>query len=584
MRLLCLLVLSSAALFCGVASAETRPNIVFILADDLGYTDIEPFGGEVKTPALTALAKSGVRFTNYHTAANCAPSRAMLLTGVNNHKAGVPNIPEMIAPEQRVYENYQGVLGDNVVTVATLLESAGYRTYMAGKWHLGAAPDKLPSRRGFQRTVALMDSGADNWEQRPYLPIYEEANWFADGERFELPEDFYSSTFLVDKMIEFIDSGKEGESPFFAYLPFQAVHMPVQAPQQFIDRHMGAYDEGWDVLRQRRQEQAIALGIVPRSDRVRMGSTRDWDSLTDEQKRMESKRMAVYAAMIEAMDFNIGRLIAYLKAEGKLDNTIFIFTSDNGAEASGADDLNSLPFSLIAGLQGYNTDYETLGLKGSYSSISPSFSSAAVSPLSYYKFYAGEGGMRVPLIISGTPLSIEPRLTAAFSWATDITPTILSMAGVPIPGDRYRGRPIDPPTGKNLLPLIKGETERVYGEGDSIGYELTGHSALFQGDYKLVRNQPPQGDGLWYLYDIVRDPGETADLKAARPETFDLMLAAYNVFARENGVAPLPPGYNPNRQVLLNAVSKRYGTNILVTVIALLVLLPFLFVMLRRRF
>src|SRR6056297_775347 len=192
MRLLCLLVLSAAALFCGVASAETRPNIVFILADDLGYTDIEPFGGEVKTPALTALAKSGVRFTNYDTAANCAPSRAMLLTGVNNHKAGVPNIPEMLAPEQRAQANYQGVLGDNVVTIATLLESAGYRTYMAGKWHLGAAPDKLPSRRGFQRTVALMDSGADNWEQRPYLPIYEEANWFADGERFELPEDFYS--------------------------------------------------------------------------------------------------------------------------------------------------------------------------------------------------------------------------------------------------------------------------------------------------------------------------------------------------------------------------------------------------------
>ena len=158
-----------------------QPNIVFILADDLGYTDIAPYGSEVNTPTLSSLAEQGLRFTNYHTAANCAPARAMLLTGVDNHLAGVPNIPEMLAPEQRAQAHYQGVLGANVVTVATLLEDAGYHTYMAGKWHLGATPDKRPSRRGFERTVALMDSGADNWEQRPYLPIYDQANWFADG-------------------------------------------------------------------------------------------------------------------------------------------------------------------------------------------------------------------------------------------------------------------------------------------------------------------------------------------------------------------------------------------------------------------
>ena len=161
------------AVSCAIAAAadKNRPNIVFLLADDLGYTDIAPFGSEISTPTLAALAEQGVRFANYHTAANCAPARAMLLTGVNNHLAGVANIPEMLAPEQRRYESYQGVLGSNVVTLATLLEDAGFHTYMAGKWHLGAAPDKRPSRRGFERTVALMDSGADNWEQRPYLPI-----------------------------------------------------------------------------------------------------------------------------------------------------------------------------------------------------------------------------------------------------------------------------------------------------------------------------------------------------------------------------------------------------------------------------
>jgi len=322
----CLLLPGAVTFAAGALDAEDdRPNIVLILADDLAYTDIAPYGGEVDTPTLSALAEQGVRFANYHTAANCAPARAMLLTGVSNHLAGVPNIPEMLAPEQRRHANYQGVLGNNVVTVATLLEGAGYHTYMAGKWHLGATPDKLPSRRGFARTVALMDSGADNWEQRSYLPIYETANWFSDGERFELPEDFYSSRFLIDKMIEFIDGNLKDGRPFFAYVPFQAVHIPVQAPQEFIDRYMGVYDEGWDALRERRRRRAVEIGLVSENaGMARMRSTIDWTSLSTERKRYEAKRMAVYAGMIEAMDFHIGRLIHYLKARSVYENTVFI--------------------------------------------------------------------------------------------------------------------------------------------------------------------------------------------------------------------------------------------------------------------
>ena len=186
-------------------SLTSPPNIVLILADDLGFSDIAPYGSEINTPSLSALAAAGVSFTNYHTAANCAPARAMLLTGVDAHLAGVPNIPEMLAPEQQRYPHYRGVLGHNVVTVATLPEGAGYHTYMAGKWHLGSTSELLPSRRGFERTVALADSGADNWEQRPYIPLYDNANWYADGEPYQLPEDFYSSRFLVDKTIEFIE-------------------------------------------------------------------------------------------------------------------------------------------------------------------------------------------------------------------------------------------------------------------------------------------------------------------------------------------------------------------------------------------
>ena len=554
---------------------------MLILADDLGFTDIAPFGSEINTPSLTALAEAGVSFTNFHTAAVCAPTRAMLLTGVDSHLAGVPSIPEFLSPEQRRHAHYQGVLGNNVVTVATLLEGAGYHTYMAGKWHLGSEPGKLPSQRGFKRTVALADSGADNWEQRPYMPLYDKANWYADGKEYQLPEDFYSSRFLVDKTIEFIDSNRVNSNPadsppFFAYLPFQAVHIPVQAPQEFIDRYMGVYDKGWDALRQQRLQRATELGIVKQGiGMVRMPTTEDWDSLDDERRRFEAKRMAVYAAMVEAMDFHIGRLISYLEETGQYDNTIFIFTSDNGAEASGPEDPHAFGPSRLTDTLGYRTDYETLGLKGSHNTISPSFASAAASPLAYYKSYVGEGGMRVPLIIAGEELPIKGALSHAFSFVTDITPTILSLVGIPAPGERHGGRPVEPITGRNIGPLLLNPADRIYDADATVGHEISGHAALFQGDYKIVFNRPPLGDGQWRLFNIVEDPGETHDLAQAMPQLLQRMLSAYDTYARENKVLPIPAGFDNLRQLTINTLHAGARTPVLVLLLTLLVLLPF---------
>ena len=431
--------------------AIARPNVVLLLADDLGFSDIAPYGSEISTPHLTALAENGVSFTNYHTAANCAPARAMLLTGVDSHLAGVPNIPEMIPPVQRHADHYQGVLGQDVVTVATLLQTAGYHTYMAGKWHLGQTPGLLPSSRGFERTVALGESGADNWEQKPYLPIYDKANWYADGKEYQLPEDFYSSRFLIDKTIEFINSNSASEQPFFAYVPFQAVHMPVQAPQEFIDNHMGVYDQGWHQLRQARLKKAIELDVVADTTQaVSMPTTEDWDSLSDERKRYEAKRMAVYAAMIEAMDHHIGRLVDHLKRIGKYENTLFIFTSDNGSEPTGAVNPTTLLSNFALSRQSYSSDYERLGLKGSFNSISPSFASAAASPLAYYKFFVGEGGLRVPLIIAGNGVAAKGLKTDVFSHVTDITPTILQLTHTQEPSSYFGGRKIEPISGRDI--------------------------------------------------------------------------------------------------------------------------------------
>lgn len=566
------------ALFLGAAAVaapqQARPNIVFVLADDVGFTDIEPYGSEIRTPTLGALAEDGLRFSNFHTAANCAPSRAMLLTGVNNHLAGVPNIPEMLSPRQRQADNYQGVLSKRVVTLASLLENEGYHTYLTGKWHLGSAPDQLPSARGFERTFALMDSGADNWEQRPYLAIYDEANWFADGARTTLPEDFYSSEFLVDKTLEFIEDGLGDGRPFFAYLPFQAVHLPVQAPREYTERYLGTYDGGWDALREGRRARAQASGVIPPdAPMVRMQTTADWEALDAERRRFEAKRMAVYAGMLEAMDFHLGRLVAFLKARGLYENTIFVFTSDNGPEMRGPANPHGAIASRMATNLGYDQSYERLGERGSYNSISPSFASAAASPFAYYKFHVGEGGMRVPLIIANVPGQGRGQVLEAFSWATDIAPTLLAAAGVEAPAGRFGGRPVLPMSGKNLLPLLRGEASAAYGPEDSVGYELTGHGVLFQGAYKARRHAPPVGDGTWALFNIVQDPGETLDLSEEEPERLARMVAAYETFEASHGVLPLPSGYSQVGQLVSNMVLARLREPLLTFLLTVLVLL-----------
>jgi arylsulfatase/uncharacterized sulfatase len=562
-----------------LAPAQERPNIVLLLADDMGFSDLASYGSEINTPSISALAEQGVSFTNYHTGANCAPSRAMLLTGVDSHRSGVPNIPEMIPPEQSQYRHYSGTLGHNVVTVATLLQDAGYHTYMAGKWHLGQTADHLPSVRGFERTVALADSGADNWEQKPYLPIYKKANWYADGEEYQLPEDFYSSRFLVDKTIEFIDSNLTDGQPFFAYVPFQAVHMPVQAPQEYIDRYRGVYDQGWTALRQQRLTRAIELGIVPANiAMVTMASTADWDALSADQQAYEAKRMAVYGAMVEAMDHHIGRLIDHLKAIGQYDNTVFIFSSDNGAEAMGEPVQNSFRNRRAQASQGYSVDYETLGLKGSFNAINPGFSSAAASPLAYYKFYLGEGGMRVPMIIAGAGVEIKNQLTNAFAFVTDITPTILALTEVEPPPARYGGRAVEPMIGRSLTPLVEGSAEAVYGDQDAVGHELFGHGALFMGDYKIVFNRDTQGDNQWRLFNIVVDPGETNDLSAENPAQLQLMLGRYQQYLAENRVLPMPAGYSFKTQVIYNALHRVFRDNILIGILLFFLFLPFVLI------
>ncbi|MCS5567911.1 MAG: arylsulfatase [Pseudomonadales bacterium] len=554
------LVLLGLAISAGVSAADNRPNIVLILADDLGFSDVGVYGSEIATPTIDTLAKRGVAFTNFHTAASCAPSRAMLLTGVDSHRAGVANIPEAVPPEQAHSPSYKGSLSPNVVTIAKLLSDAGYRTYMAGKWHLGL--DEMPNSRGFIRSVSLADTGADNWEQKPYLPLYDEARWFEDDAPLQLPDNFYSSEYLVDRLIEFIGDASS-DQPFFGYLSFQAVHIPVQTPPEFTARYSHRYQDGWDAVRTTRFQEAIKRGIVPPTTRlIDMPTTREWNELSAMEQERESKQMAVYAGMVEAMDYHLGRLISHLEQTDQYTNTLFIVTSDNGPEPSNPVALAGPLFGWWLRLNGYHTDIERLGERGSFNFLGTDNASAAASPLAFYKFYAGEGGMRVPLVISGPSVVAPSRLSHAFTYVKDLAATVLDIANIEHPGSRYQGRDIEPLTGKTLRPILQARTERVRDDSEVTGYEVGGNAALFQGDFKIVMNRPSVGDGQWHLYNIAEDPGEYHDLSLDLPVRFRQMRDAYDRYVEDNGVLPIPNDYDQVQQVGVRgyqALGKRYG-------------------------
>ena len=531
---------------------DLRPNVVVILVDDAGLTDFAPFGGEARMPNIQTLADRGSKFSNYHTSPLCAPSRAMLLTGIDNHRTGIATIPEVLSENQVDQPGYSMFFEPGVRTLADRLKAAGYGTYMTGKWHLGGREKDLPNGHGFDRSFALDASGADNWEQKPYMGYYDFAPWYEDGKPADLPEDFYSSKFIVDRMISYLDADKQSKQrqPFFSYLAFQAIHIPVQAPREITDRYNGVYDQGWHKLRESRQQRAIELGLIPADAPLAEipANSQDWESLSAEDKALYARAMQVQAAMLESMDTHIGRFLEYLKVRGELDNTLFIVTSDNGPEPS-------YPLA-VSGMQqwmrlnGYNHSIDNLGEKGSMVAIGPEWANASASPLNMFKFYAAEGGIRVPLIIAG-PAIAQQTWQPAMTMVTDITPTVLDY--LEISDQQANAVAI---TGRSMMPLLEGSASAIYGDDEAIGMEVSGNSALIKGDYKLTRNTPPHGDNIWRLYNLAVDPGESHDLRAQQPQRYNQMMADYSLYETEFGVIPPAEDFDYIAQTRSNAIEK----------------------------
>ena len=551
LALIQLLVLGACTSQVAQAASPARPNIVVLVADDWGFSDLGAFGGEISTPQLDDLAQRGMRFSNFHVAASCAPTRSMLLTGVDNHKNGVGNLREAMPRQHLGQPGYLGSLAPNVVTVSELLQGSGYRTYITGKWNVGSEPHNLPNQRGFDRSLVQGDTGSDNWEpDRLYLPHRPQVDWFEDGKRAVMPKDYYSSAYFVDRMLAYLRADAGSGKPFFAYVGFQANHVPVQAPQAFIDNYRGRYKDGWTALRQARRDRAIALGLVPQDTAmVTMSTTPDWAALNAQDRKLAERQMEVYAAMAEAMDHHVGRLVAHLKASGEFDNTVFVFLSDNGAEGSDYHEAQS----WLRLMTPYTQDAETLGGKRSYGIPGPGWASASVSPLSGYKFWSSEGGIRTPMFISGVAGVPAGVVHAGLAHVTDLVPTLLELAQVPRPGATHQGRAVLSIEGLSLLPVLKGLAQQVRSPDQPLGYELSGNQALFKGDLKLVKNAPPIGDNQWHLFNLRNDPGETRDLQQQLPEAFRALQADYADWSRVHGVLPIPDGYSPQKQVMINS-------------------------------
>ncbi|MBX2877933.1 MAG: arylsulfatase [Saprospiraceae bacterium] len=540
--LLCLAVGVFHTLSAQTDSTDIKPNIVLILVDDSGLMDFGIYGGEARTPNIDRLARNGMMFTNMHASPACAPSRAMLMTGSDSHLAGVANLPEMLPKKFQSKPGYAGVLNNRVQTIATRLKEANYNTYTTGKWHLGHDDKTLPTKRGFDRSFILGASGASNFEAQGYLPMKTTAQWYADGREVGLPDDFYSSKTYIDKIIAFHEEEKNKAYPFFSYVAFQAIHAPIQAPKEFIEPYKSTYKQGWDELRLSRFESAKELGFIPQDAKLNdvFPQFRKWDELSQEEQDMYSMDMAVTAGMLEAMDFHIGRYISYLTEEGLMDNTIFIITSDNGPE--GAEYHKSVVRWALR--QGYHRDIDRYGGKGYYGATGPEFANAMAAPFSYFKYYTGEGGLRVPFIMSGSNLSKGVK-SDAFCFFTDVAPTIYDIVGLSTSATAGYA----PITGKSMLPHITDPNTPIYGENEGVGLESGNSSAYFLNGYKIVKNNIPYGDNTWHLYHLPTDPGEINDMASVHPVLFQRMLSEFQDYATRVGVIQMPEGYYAAREV-----------------------------------
>jgi arylsulfatase len=514
-KLLCLAALSASA------APALRPNILLILADDLGYSDLGCYGSSIATPNLDRLAAGGLRFTQFYNAARCCPTRAALLTGLYPHQAGVGHMLQPWRPP-----SYTAGLGENTATIAELLREAGYRTYHVGKWHVGGVGPNLPANapaarnhpmnRGFDR--AYGSGGGGNYFA--LTPLY------SDRENIKVGEDFYATDAFTDHAVKFLEAhGTEyKDKPFFLHLCYTAPHFPLHAKPADIAKYRGKFSHGWDVERERRSAKQKELGLFPRDAQLspRAPEAKAWKDLPEAERKDWDLRMAIYAGMIDCMDQGIGRVLDAVKKLGAEQNTLVLFLSDNGASA---EFLDTWPNTA----RGHKPGSEP-GTRDSHKCLEVGWANAASTPFREHKMWDHEGGISTPLIVSWpTGISARGQFTREPGHVIDLQPTFLELAGTKYP-EQFKDRALTPLPGKSLLPALQG---KPLGER-TLAWEHEGNRAVRVGDWKLVASFR----GAWELYDLSRDRAELKNLAPQQPAKVKELTAAWQAWADKVGVVP----------------------------------------------
>jgi arylsulfatase A-like enzyme len=513
---------------------ETRPNIIVILADDMGYSDIGCFGGEISTPNLDRLAGEGLRITQFYNSGRCCPSRSALLTGLYPHQAGVGGMLQNDG-----LTAYDTHLSSNSVTLAEMLKDAGYHTMISGKWHVGSEPEHLPTARGFSDQY-FSDNTTGHYfgiaKGRKYIvdgeEVKPEGEWLKSGTmeyqlfKNEDGSQWYATDAIASKAIGFVKDlrAREADQPFFLYLPFTAPHWPLHAFEEDIKKYQGKYLGGWDSLRIQRFERMRKLGILDSKSKLtdRNENVKPWNELSDSSKHYYDRLMAVYAAMIDRMDQNIGRVLESLKATGDLDNTMIIFLSDNG----GCHEMIHRSDRSVA----------VPGTLESYDGYEYGWAGASNTPFKWFKHWSHEGGIAAPFI-AWYPSMIKPgRVSTSVRYIADLMPTFVDVAASKYPTE-YHGYQITPTIGQSLLPLFKGEKDQGR---DFTWWEHEGNRAVRKGDWKVVSryDYATNTELPWELYNLEDDRTETIDLSKKHPEKVSELNGLYLQWAKKVNAVP----------------------------------------------
>jgi len=505
-----------------------RPNILLIVADDLGYSDLGVHGSDIATPNIDSLAREGVLFTQFHTATMCAPTRAMLFSGNNNHVAGMARQSRRGLAGHDV-PGYEASLSDRIMPFPKLLRDSGYRTYTVGKWHLGTDSEHSPRAAGFERSFSLLHGAGTHFNS---IGFYEGGSEYrSDGELVDWPKGRYSTDLYTDKLIEFIDAGKQDGKPFFAFAAYTSPHWPLQVPDDYLDLYSGRYDAGYDVLREENFKSLKAAGIIPATSELPPHNDviTPWQELGQDEQRYEARKMELYAAMVDNLDDHVGRLLGYLRDNDLYENTIILFMSDNGAAPG---DYYNWGSSSSYVREHHDNAYEKMGTEASFVAYGIPWAQAGSAPFKRYKTYTTEGGMTAPLIVTGPGIEQEDSIRRPYATVMDLAPTFLELAGATYPDDGS----VEPMLGESMLPFLHGESEQIHDDQYVTTMSHWGRTFLRQGKWKIVTLEPPFDESKFELFDLSVDPGETTNLAEAESEKYAELIDLWRSERRRFGI------------------------------------------------